>query len=147
MYVAAAGLTPISPVIWVVPVVEIPVFARIAKLAAVPRGTGVSMCVDVDVGVVVCVGVGVCVDVDVGVVVCVGVGVCVDVDVGVVVCVGVGVCVDVDVGVVVCVGVGVGVGVARVQADTSVMANIKMRDIVSPSIVFFFIGSLLFKIH
>jgi hypothetical protein len=41
MYVAAAGLIPISPVIAVAPVVEIPVFAIIAKSAAVPRGTGV----------------------------------------------------------------------------------------------------------
>jgi hypothetical protein len=31
MKLAAAGLTPISPVIEVVPVVEIPVFARITK--------------------------------------------------------------------------------------------------------------------
>ena len=37
MYVAAAGLTPIFPVIEVVPVVEIPVFAKIAKFPAVPR--------------------------------------------------------------------------------------------------------------
>jgi hypothetical protein len=40
MAVAAIGLTPISPTIEVVPVVEIPDFARIAKLAADPRGTG-----------------------------------------------------------------------------------------------------------
>jgi hypothetical protein len=39
MALAAAGLTPISPVTWVIPVVEIPVFARIAKLPAVPRFT------------------------------------------------------------------------------------------------------------
>ena len=39
MKVAAAGLTPISPTIEVVPVVEIPDFARIAKLAADPRFT------------------------------------------------------------------------------------------------------------
>jgi hypothetical protein len=37
MYVAAAGLTPIFPVIEVVPVVEIPVFVKIAKFPAVPR--------------------------------------------------------------------------------------------------------------
>jgi hypothetical protein len=40
MKVAAAGLTPISPTIEVVPVVEIPDFDRIAKFAADPRGTG-----------------------------------------------------------------------------------------------------------
>jgi hypothetical protein len=34
------GLTPISPVMWVVPVVEIPDFDRITKLPAVPRFTG-----------------------------------------------------------------------------------------------------------
>jgi hypothetical protein len=39
MALAAAGLTPISPVTWVDPVVEIPVFARITKLPAVPRST------------------------------------------------------------------------------------------------------------
>jgi hypothetical protein len=39
MALAAAGLTPISPVAWVVPVVETPVFARITKLPAVPRFT------------------------------------------------------------------------------------------------------------
>ena len=33
------GLTPISPVIEVVPVVEIPDFARITKLPADPSGT------------------------------------------------------------------------------------------------------------
>ena len=41
MKVAAAGLIPISPLIWVVPVVETSVFASIAKLAAVPRFTAV----------------------------------------------------------------------------------------------------------
>jgi hypothetical protein len=35
--VAKIGLTPIFPLIFDVPVVEIPVFARIAKLHAVPR--------------------------------------------------------------------------------------------------------------
>jgi hypothetical protein len=40
IYVAAAGLTPISPVIAVVPVPEIPVFARIVKLPDVPRSIG-----------------------------------------------------------------------------------------------------------
>src|SRR4030066_385551 len=40
MKVAAAGLIPISPTIEVVPVVEIPDFARTAKLPADPRGTG-----------------------------------------------------------------------------------------------------------
>ena len=40
MYVAAAGLSPISPVMWVVPVVEIPDFARITKFPAIPRSTG-----------------------------------------------------------------------------------------------------------
>ena len=40
MAVAAIGLTPISPTIEVVPVVEIPDFARITKLPAVPRSTG-----------------------------------------------------------------------------------------------------------
>jgi hypothetical protein len=39
IYVAWAGLTPISPTIAVVPVLEIPVFARITKLPAVPRFT------------------------------------------------------------------------------------------------------------
>jgi hypothetical protein len=39
MVLAAAGLTPISPVTWVVPVVEIPDFARTTKLPAVPRFT------------------------------------------------------------------------------------------------------------
>ena len=34
------GLTPMSPLIWVVPVDEIPDLARIAKLAAEPRLTG-----------------------------------------------------------------------------------------------------------
>ena len=38
MKLAAAGLTPISPVIEVVPVVEIPVFARITKLPGVDDG-------------------------------------------------------------------------------------------------------------
>ncbi len=36
---AVAGLTPISPTIKVVPVVEIPVFARITKSSADPRST------------------------------------------------------------------------------------------------------------
>jgi hypothetical protein len=40
MEVAAYGLMPISPVICVVPVVDIPVSARIAKLPADPRSTG-----------------------------------------------------------------------------------------------------------
>jgi hypothetical protein len=40
MKLAAAGLIPISPVILVVPVVEIPVFARSTKSPAVPRFTG-----------------------------------------------------------------------------------------------------------
>jgi hypothetical protein len=40
MPVAAIGLTPIFPRIWVVPVVEIPDFDRIAKLQADPRSTG-----------------------------------------------------------------------------------------------------------
>jgi len=40
MYVLSAGLTPIFPVIEVVPVVEIPDFDRITKLPAVPRFTG-----------------------------------------------------------------------------------------------------------
>jgi hypothetical protein len=40
MVLAAAGLTPISPVTWVAPVVEIPDFARIAKLPVVPRTIG-----------------------------------------------------------------------------------------------------------
>jgi hypothetical protein len=40
MAVAAIGLAPISPVIAVVPVDEIPVFVRIAKLPAEPRFTG-----------------------------------------------------------------------------------------------------------
>ena len=39
MYVAAAGLTPMSPSIAVGGTLEIPVFARIVKLAAVPRST------------------------------------------------------------------------------------------------------------
>lgn len=39
MRLAAAGLIPIAPVIDVTPVVETPVFARIAKLPAVPRFT------------------------------------------------------------------------------------------------------------
>lgn len=39
MYVGAAGLTPMSPTIEVVPVVEIPVFANMVKLPAVPRFT------------------------------------------------------------------------------------------------------------
>lgn len=34
------GLTPIFPVMWVVPVVEIPDFDRITKLTADPRFTG-----------------------------------------------------------------------------------------------------------
>jgi hypothetical protein len=139
MYVAAAGLTPISPVIEVVPVVEIPVFARITKFPAVPRDTGagpvddgvivgVGVCVDVDVGV----GVVACVDVDVGV----GVGVCVAVDVGMYV--DVGVCVDVGVVTNVAVGVGVGLEAVPPQAETSVRVNIKMREIVSPSMSFLF---------
>lgn len=124
MYVAAAGLSPISPVIEVVPVVEIPVFARIAKSPAVPRDTGAR---PVDVGVEVDVGVGTTVDV----------GVYVDVDIGVVVAMDVGVCV----GVVADVAVGVGVDLESVppQADTSVIADIKMRDIVIPSMIFLFI--------
>src|SRR5450830_1909791 len=40
MVLAGAGLTPISPVTEEVPVVEIPDFARITKLPAVPRTTG-----------------------------------------------------------------------------------------------------------
>jgi hypothetical protein len=40
MKVAAAGLIPISPTIEVVPVVEIPDFARIAKSPTDPRSTG-----------------------------------------------------------------------------------------------------------
>ncbi|MDZ7625912.1 MAG: hypothetical protein U5J96_18810 [Ignavibacteriaceae bacterium] len=40
MAVAAAGLIPKSPTIAVVPVVEIPVFARTTKLPAVPKSTG-----------------------------------------------------------------------------------------------------------
>src|SRR5450830_1991908 len=40
MVLAGAGLTPISPVIEEVLVVEIPDFARITKLPAVPRTTG-----------------------------------------------------------------------------------------------------------
>jgi hypothetical protein len=122
MYVAAAGLSPISPVIEVVPVVEIPVFARIAKSPAVPRDTGAR---PVDVGVEVDVGVGTTVDV----------GVYVDVDIGVVVAMDVGVCV----GVVADVAVGVGVKSVPPQADTSVIADIKMRDIVIPSMIFLFI--------
>jgi hypothetical protein len=43
MYVAAAGLTPRSPVTAVVPVVDIPVFARRTKLPAVPRFTAVGL--------------------------------------------------------------------------------------------------------
>ena len=39
MAVLAIGLTPILPTIAVLPVVEIPAFERIAKLAADPRGT------------------------------------------------------------------------------------------------------------
>ena len=140
MYVAAAGLSPTSPVIEVVPVVEIPVFARITKLPAVPRDTGAG---PVDVGV----GVGVCADVDVGVGVCadvdVGVGVCADVDVGVGVCadvdVGVGVCADVDVGVCVAVDVGVDVEFVPPQADTSVMESIIIIVTTSPSMFLFFI--------
>ena len=72
MKVAAAGLAPISPTTEVVPVVEIPDFARITKLAADPRGTGACT---VDVGVVVAmvvaivVAVAVCVVADVDVVV------------------------------------------------------------------------------
>jgi hypothetical protein len=41
--VAAAGLTPRSPVIAVTPVVEIPVFARITKLPDVPRFTAIGL--------------------------------------------------------------------------------------------------------
>jgi hypothetical protein len=131
MYVAAAGLTPISPVIEVVPVVEIPVFARITKLPAVPRDTGAG---PVNVGI----GVGVCVAVDVGMYVDVGVcvGVCVAVDVGMYV--DVGLCVDVGVVTNVAVGVGVGLEAVPPQAGTSVRVNIKMRDIVSPSMSFLF---------
>jgi hypothetical protein len=40
MVLAAAGLTPISPVTWDVPVFEIPDFARITKLPAAPRRIG-----------------------------------------------------------------------------------------------------------
>jgi hypothetical protein len=40
MVLAAAGLTPISPVTWDVPVFEIPDFARITKLPAAPRTIG-----------------------------------------------------------------------------------------------------------
>jgi hypothetical protein len=128
MYVAAAGLSPISPVIEVVPVVEIPVFARITKLPAVPRDTGAG---PVDVGV--------CVGVDVGVCVAVDVGVCVGVDVGVCVTVDVGVCVDV--GVVANVAVGVGVDLESVppQADTSVMDSIMTIDTTNPSMFLFLI--------
>jgi hypothetical protein len=43
MAVALIGLTPIFPVILVVPVVEIPDFDRITKLPAVPRFTGVNV--------------------------------------------------------------------------------------------------------
>jgi hypothetical protein len=39
MYVAAAGLSPRSPVMEVAPVVEIPVFARMTKLPDPPRLT------------------------------------------------------------------------------------------------------------
>ena len=45
MVVAAAGLTPISPVMWVVPVVEIPLAARITNvLPSGPRPTGPGPC-------------------------------------------------------------------------------------------------------
>jgi hypothetical protein len=75
MKVAAAGLMPISPTTEVVPVVEIPDFARIAKLPADPRGTVAK--VAVGAGVVVGAGVAAAVGVvvSVGVVVDVGVGV------------------------------------------------------------------------
>jgi hypothetical protein len=114
----------------VVPVVEIPVFARITKLPAVPRDTGAGP-VDVGVGVCVAVDVGVCVGIDVGVCVAVDAGVCVAVDAGV--------CVDV--GVVANVAVGVGVDLESVppQADTSVMDSIMTIDTRNPSMVFFFI--------
>ena len=36
------GLTPIFPIIWVPAVVDIPVLARITKLPAFPRSTGVA---------------------------------------------------------------------------------------------------------
>jgi hypothetical protein len=45
MYVLLAGLTPMLPTIEVVPVLDIPVFARIVKSPAVPRFTG-----DIDTG-------------------------------------------------------------------------------------------------
>jgi hypothetical protein len=109
----------------VVPVDEIPDFARITKLAADPRGTGANVGVDVvDVGLTDAVGavVDVCVVVAVGAVV----DVRVVVDVGV--CAGVVTAVS-----------GVGVVVAPVQADTSVKASIKMRDTASPSMFLFFI--------
>ena len=65
-----AGLTPISPIIEVVPAVEIPDFDRIVKLPAVPRGTGARTVVVIFVGeVVVGVVVGVVVIVVAGVVI------------------------------------------------------------------------------
>jgi len=114
-------------------VVEIPDFARIAKLPAVPRGTTArGVVVDVGVGVVVAGGVGI------GVAVAVGFGVAVAVGFGVAVAVGFDVAVAVGFGVTVVVGVGL------VQADTSVMASIKMVDVTSRIIMFLcFICNLL----
>ena len=48
MAVLAIGLTPIFPVIFVVPVVEIPDFDNTTKVPAVPRFTGARSAADVD---------------------------------------------------------------------------------------------------
>jgi len=98
-----AGLTPISPIIEVVPAVEIPDFDRIVKLPAVPRGTGARTVVVIFVGeVVVGVVVGVVVIVVAGVVIVVVViGMVVIVVAGVVVVVVIGMVVIVVAGVVV----------------------------------------------
>jgi hypothetical protein len=149
MKVAAAGLMPISPTTEVVPEVEIPDFARIAKLPADPRGTAASAGVCAGVGVAVVVGIevdvgaGVAVvvdvEVDVGAGVTVAVGVEVDVGAGVTVVVGVEVGGGVSAAVVVCVGVIVDVGMAAapLQADIMAMASIIMIPVVSQSRFFF----------
>jgi hypothetical protein len=70
MALLSIGLTPISPVMWVVPVVEIPDFDRITKLLAVPRFTGsraaavVVVELELDVVVAVAEVVGLVVEVD-----------------------------------------------------------------------------------
>ena len=95
MPVLSIGLTPMSPTIEVVPVVEMPVFVRITKLPADPRFMGARPASGVGLGVEVAPGTAVAVGIAVGADTVVAVGVAaagtgVGVGAGAVVAVGLG---------------------------------------------------------